>query len=234
MTTKHRYVLHGVGALAVLALAVPAAATPGEGVPSRDAPGKFTPGAPAPGPPETGSASEDPKEVIRSAIDKAFVVLRDTQYHSLEKRRERMTRLRVVVDQVFDWERMAQSSLGVHWRPLTSEQRKRYISVFVDVLAAQYMDDMDKFQGNERVIVDGEESQGDTTLVRSTLITHSREKVPINYYMHRDGKQWRIHDLSIEGVSLVNHYRASFHRFLVNRDFEELMRRLESKRVTGT
>lgn len=174
--------------------------------------------------------AQSARDVVKRTVDQVFAVLRATEGDSAQMRAERLEKLRAIADDVFDWEEMARRSLGVHWRSATESQRQRYLSVFRDLLAEQYIDDMDKFRGTETVNIHGQQPAGDTTVVRSTLITHSREKVPINYYMTRKNGRWRIHDISIEGVSLVNHYRKSFSRFLVNRDLDALLERLEAQR----
>lgn len=174
--------------------------------------------------------AETAREVAARTVDEVFQVLRETAGDTKAARDKRLRELRAVVDRVFDWEEMARRSLGAHWRTATPGQRKRYLAVFKNLLADQYIEDMDKFRGTETVEIHGQQTSGDTTIVRSTLITHSRERVPINYYMSRKADRWWVHDISIEGVSLVNHYRKSFSRFLVNHDMEALLDRLESRR----
>jgi phospholipid transport system substrate-binding protein len=63
--------------------------------------------------------------------------------------------------------------------------------------------------------------------VKSTLLTASRERVPINYRMRiRDGR-WSVVDLSIEGVSIVNHFRKTFSAALANMTIDELIDHLK-------
>jgi ABC-type transporter MlaC component len=47
--------------------------------------------------------------------------------------------------------------------------------------------------------------------------------VPIVYFMQEESGRWVVVDFSVEGVSLVNHYRKSFANFLVNHAFENLL-----------
>lgn len=170
-----------------------------------------------------------PVDTVQSAVDRALEVLRDEE---LAKDRDaRHRRLRAIAEDVFDWRDMAQRSLGPTWRDLDEEQRERFVNVFVDLLAQQYMDDLDRFQGDEKVKVLGGKDLGRGYEVRTLVITHARDQVPIDYYLHREGDEWLIHDFSVEGVSLVNHYRKTFTRFLVNNDFETFMQRLERKQA---
>jgi phospholipid transport system substrate-binding protein len=171
-----------------------------------------------------------PRQIVSETVDAVFKILRDPALKSDSK--ERMRQLRLVVDRVFDWAAMAQSSLGHHWRKLDDAQRAEFVGIFKELLAQEYMDDIDRFQGTEQVVVKAAEQSGELWIVRTVLVTASREQIPIDYTLHRAQVTWMIDDVSIEGVSLVNHYRATFDRFLTNHTFSELLERL--KRKLGT
>jgi phospholipid transport system substrate-binding protein len=178
------------------------------------------------------SAADDPAVVIRSTVDQAFDVLRDPELRKPERRKDRIAKLRFLADRVFQWDVMAQSSLGAAYRSITNEQRKEFVRLFKDLIADDYMDDLDRFMGDEKVTVQGVETRDDQRVVKTILVTHSRERVPIDYFMHIEADKWVIHDFSIEGVSLVNHYRKSFSNFLVNHAFEDLLGRLRARHPT--
>lgn len=174
-------------------------------------------------------AASDPATVIRTTVDQAFEVLRDPALRKPENRGQRLAKLRAIADRVFDWEEMAQSSLGVTYRKITDEERKRFLALFRDLIAEEYMDDLDRFVGDEKVLIAGVEQRDEQRLVKTVLVTHSRDRVPIDYLMHAEGDQWLVNDFSVEGVSLVNHYRKSFSRYLANHTFEELLERLAAR-----
>ena len=170
------------------------------------------------------------EQLIRRGIDDALEVLRDPASGQAGARAQRIARLRQVADRLFDWPEMSQRCLGPTWRTLDAAQRKRFAEVFPDVLASAYLDDLDKFRGDERVTIERSTESGDHAEVHTIVVTHGGEHVPMVYWLHRVDSAWRVYDFSIECVSLVNHYRESFSRFLVNHKFEELMERLEQKR----
>ena len=173
--------------------------------------------------------SDDPAALIRSSVDAALVVLRDPALKKPDKRAERLDKLRVIADRVFNWQEMAQSSLGATYRTINDAQRAEFIALFKDLIAQDYRDDLDRFMGDENVLMKGTEERGELRVVKTILVTHSRDQVPIDYFMHREGNSWRAVDFSVEGVSLVNHYRKSFGRFLVNHSFEELLAKLRPR-----
>jgi phospholipid transport system substrate-binding protein len=179
--------------------------------------------------PTAARAAQAQEAIIKKTIDAAFAVLKDKSLAGREKRPQRIATLRAVADRAFNWAEMARSSLGAQWRSLDGQQRARFVEVFKDVLAAQYMDDIDRFQGTEVVTVDGSTAVGDDVVVRTTLVTASRDRVPIDYRMQaQPGAQsaWTVVDISIEGVSLVNHFRKTFAGALANMSIDQLIDRL--------
>ena len=172
------------------------------------------------------AGTDGPREVMTKTIDAAFAILRDRSLSGKERRAHRIDQLRRVADRTFEWSELARSSLGVKWRTLDAAQRAQFVDVFKDVLAAQYMDDIDRFQGTETVTVDSVVAEGDEAIVRTTLLTSSRERVPLDYRMRVIEGRWRVVDLSIEGISLVNHFRKTFTAALVNGSIEDLIVRL--------
>ena len=176
---------------------------------------------------QTSKDAAKAKGVIDETIVKALAILRDPKLKNDSK--ARMKKLRSTVDPVFDWEAMAKGSIGPHWRKLNDSERSEFVDVFKELLARQYMDDIDRFQGEEELRVAGAQTRGDLVTVQTVLLTTSREEVPIDYTMHKPGTGWLVSDVSIEGVSMVNHYRSSFSRFLVNGDFATLLDKLKRK-----
>jgi phospholipid transport system substrate-binding protein len=168
-----------------------------------------------------------PQQAIRTLCDEAFGIMRDEQLK--KDRKVRIAKLRGAVDKVLDWEEMAKSSLGAHWRKITDPQRSEFVNVFKDLLARQYMEDVDRFQGTEKVTVKDAEVRGELQIVRTTLLTASKELIPIDYTLHKATQGWRVSDFSVEGVSMVNHFRGTFNRFLVNKDINELIKQLRTK-----
>lgn len=172
-------------------------------------------------------AQEQPKPVVEKTVQEALKILRDDKLKG--DRKLRIQKLREVADRTFDWEGMAKSSLGAPWRNLNETQRRDFVEVFKELLAQRYMDDIDRFQGSEELTVGNADVQGDLAVVKTTLFTVSREQIPIDYTLRLDNGKWRAQDISIEGISLVNHYRKTFGRFLMNKTFEQLLHQLQTK-----
>ena len=121
---------------------------------------------------EARAAGKTAQQVIEEMVSNALKVLRDPAHKGKPAERKRL--LRVIADRAFDWDAMARGSLGHYWRKLTDEQRKEFVSVFKDLLANQYMDDIDRFRGNEDVKILSAAPNAQLFKVKTELVTASK------------------------------------------------------------
>jgi phospholipid transport system substrate-binding protein len=55
------------------------------------------------------------------------------------------------------------------------------------------------------------------------------EDFSINYKLHLINADWKVYDIVIENISLVNNYRSQFNRVIVQSSFEDLVRIMKEK-----
>lgn len=61
------------------------------------------------------------------------------------------------------------------------------------------------------------------------MATSKGEEFKIDYRLHRAGNEWKIYDVAVEDISLVNNYRSQFNRVINNSSYEELVSRMKQK-----
>lgn len=175
----------------------------------------------------TGVSPEVAEKLMRNSVGEALEILKDPGLQGYENRPERWARLRSLSDEVFDWSTMAQRSLGVHWRNLESKQRTRFVTTFKELIAANYLGQIDAFQGQEKLnFLNNEQDSKGRVWVNMELVTQSRQRVPISFLVAEGEK---VNDVKIENISITSHYRDSLNRLFVNGTFEAAMKRLEAK-----
>jgi phospholipid transport system substrate-binding protein len=72
---------------------------------------------------------------------------------------------------------------------------------------------------NKKVTYTGESTDESYAEVDSKLLTPRGEKVKINCMLRRLQSEWKIYDLIVEDVGLVNNYRAQFSRVISNSSY---------------
>jgi phospholipid transport system substrate-binding protein len=84
---------------------------------------------------------------------------------------------------------------------------------------------------DEKIVFNSEvELSGNTFEVRST-VEKNAGNVPIYYRVILKDGSWRVYDVVIEGVSLINNYRSQFKEILAKNPPESLLETLRKKVV---
>jgi phospholipid transport system substrate-binding protein len=172
--------------------------------------------------------ADSPTVQIKSTVDQVIQILTDAQLQGESKKQERRKGLREAIFVRFDFQQMAQRTLGAHWQRRTPEEQAEFIKVFSDLLEQTYVDKIESYN-NEKFIYTNERIDGPYAEVGSKMQTSKGEEFTINYKLHRVGADWRVYDLVIENVSLVNNYRSQFNRILTNSTYDELISKIKAK-----
>ncbi len=173
------------------------------------------------------SRAGEPTERIRGTIDRAIEILKDPALAAKGKREERRGLLRKEIEPVFDFAEMARRSLGQNWRGRTTEERERFVALFRELLENSYLGKIESYQGE--VVRYGKETvDGPYAEVKTRVVTPQGQEIPVDYRMLGDAGRWRIYDVVIEGISLVNNYRSQFTSILQRSSFDEMMNKLRA------
>jgi phospholipid transport system substrate-binding protein len=170
----------------------------------------------------------EPLEVVRVAVDKAVQILKDPKLQSQDKKKERVDRLREALNPIFDYEEMAKRALGSHWRRRTPAEQEEFVKLFRDFLEKIYSDKVDLY-GGEKVRFGREVIDKDFAQVESAVIKPNGEEIAVSYKLRQMNGQWKVYDVVVENISIVNNYRSQFDRVISSSSYEELVKRLQEK-----
>lgn len=173
-----------------------------------------------------------PTDRVRATTDQVLKILSDPTLKPKAKMRERRALLRRVVTERFDFTEMTKRSLGTHWAQRTPEERREFVDLFTDLLERSYSDKLEAYT-DEKILYVGETIDGEYAAVRTKVLTKRNIEVPLDYHLLREGSDWKIYDVIIEGVSLINNYRTQFNKIIRANSYAELVRRMRVKQETG-
>lgn len=165
-----------------------------------------------------------PKEEIQSAVEKALSILKDPKLETVAKRKQ----LRNTLYPKFDFAEMARRSLGAHWQRRSPQERQEFVEVFTDLIENTYMTQIESYSG-EKVTMGAERRDGDYAEVDSKISANRGEEISVVYKLRQNGGSWKIYDVVIENISLVNNYRSQFNRVIAQSSFDELFRKMKDK-----
>jgi phospholipid transport system substrate-binding protein len=177
--------------------------------------------------PRDGNAGV-PTEQIRGTVDRVLTILKDPALNSPGAKEARRSELSKAILPRFDFEEMAKRSLGAEWRRRTAAELKEFIQLFTELLRNSYIESIESYRG-QRVVYRSESQDGAYADVGTKVINDGGEEFTIDYRLNLDGSQWKVYDVIIENVSVVNNYRSQFSRILGRSSFAELLQTIRDK-----
>ena len=168
----------------------------------------------------------EPTGQIREAIEQGIAVVKNPKLAGKGMQAERRARLREAVAPYFDFQEMAKRSLGIYWKDRSPSEREEFVRLYRKLLENSYAGKIESYQG-EKILYGKETVDPPYAVVRTGIVTMKGEEIPVNYLLLQEGSRWRIYDVVIERISLVNNYRSQFGSILQKSSFSELMRKLK-------
>ena len=133
----------------------------------------------------------------------------------------------------FDIGHMTRLAMGRNWRQATPDQQKTLITEFRTLLVRTYTAAFTQYRNQtvdyKPVRVGTDDS--DVT-VRSVINQPGSQPISVEYRMEKTGQDWKVYDVKIEGISLVENYRTTFSAEVQKGGIEGLIQALSEKNRT--
>lgn len=130
-----------------------------------------------------------------------------------------------------DFQRMSKWVLGKYWRRASDEQREQFATEFSQLILRTYSTALLEYSDQEvavfpvRAAADARE-----VTVRTEVQPDQGPAIPIAYdlYLNPQG-QWKVYDMSIDGISLIANYRSSFSSQIRRSGIDALLTQLHAR-----
>lgn len=120
---------------------------------------------------------------------------------------------------------MSRSVLGRQaWSKASAAEKEEFKQVFTELVIRTYANPLAEYT-DEQVKFLPYRSQVDARFARvnSVIIRSSGQNIPLSYSLVSINNQWKIYDLSVEGVSLLQSFRSQFGQALQGSSMHELI-----------
>jgi phospholipid transport system substrate-binding protein len=130
----------------------------------------------------------------------------------------------------FDFNRMTQLVVGKHWPRATPQQKQALVAEFRNLLVRTYSTSLTAFS-NQTVEFKPLTMKPDAAdvIVRSEIRQPGGQPIPIDYSMYKTDFGWKVYDVTIDSVSLVTNYRASFASTIRQQGIDGLIKTLAAQ-----
>ncbi len=109
-----------------------------------------------------------------------------------------------------NFQRMTASAVGRHWRAATPEQKARLQDEFKMLLLRTYAGALTQVKDQTVQLRPFRGSAADAEVVVRTEVKGKGEPIQLDYRLEKAGDSWKIYDVNVLGVWLVEQYRSSF------------------------
>lgn len=153
---------------------------------------------------------EAPEALIQRVAGEVFdAVKRDAAIRNGD-----LARITQLVDTLLmphvNFERMTASAVGRFWRQATPEQRQRLQAEFKTLLVRTYSGALTQIRDQTLVVKPSRVAAGATEVVVRSEIRGKGEPIQLDYRLEQTPAGWKVYDLNVMGVWLVETYRTQF------------------------
>lgn len=117
------------------------------------------------------------------------------------------------------------------WGQASETQKKEFIHEFTTLLVKTYAKALQEYSEQDVVFLPPEDSSNSRLVEIRTEVEGkgSGKKTPINYRMYYDGNEWKVLDLVVDGISLVNSYKGEYSSIVSKDGLDGLIAKMKEK-----
>ena len=165
--------------------------------------------------------------VVKVAVNQALKIFRDEKTPLPERRRQ----MRDLLAAHFDFNDMARSVLGTHWKGLSEDQRKQFVDLFTAYVEYDFLNKIQayrdlSFQFLKQITTAPGYAQVDTRVEQP-----GKDPATMNFALKQASSEWKVTDVMINGLSMVGGNRTQFGLVIDNLGIDALMSDLQKKRT---
>ncbi|WP_119156796.1 MlaC/ttg2D family ABC transporter substrate-binding protein [Caldimonas tepidiphila] len=128
-----------------------------------------------------------------------------------------------------NFRRMTASSVGRYWRQATPEQQKRLQDEFKTLLVRTYAGALTQVKDQSVQLKPMRSAPDDKEVIVRTEVRGGGEPIQLDYRLESTPAGWKIYDVNVLGVWLVENYRSSFAQEISQGGIDGLIARLAER-----
>ena len=128
-----------------------------------------------------------------------------------------------------DFQRMTSASVGRYWREATPEQQKQLQEQYKILLVRTYSGALAQVQDQTVELKPSRTNPEDKEVVVRTEVKGRGDPIQLDYRLEQTPNGWKIYDVNVLGVWLVQSYRSSFAQEIGANGVDGLIKKLTER-----
>ena len=128
-----------------------------------------------------------------------------------------------------DMRRTTEMAMGPNWKKATPEQQAQLVQEFKNLLIRTYSGALSQLRDQTVQFKALRAAPDDKEVVVKTVVLGRGDPVPLDYRLEKTGSGWKVYDMNIMGVWLVEAYRNQFTNQISQSGIEGLVKFLQDR-----
>lgn len=128
---------------------------------------------------------------------------------------------------------MSRSVLGRQaWNKASPAERVQFSNAFTRLVIRTYSSPLAEYSDESVQFLPLRGSLNSRFMrVNSVIVRSQGQNIPLSYSLVSKNGQWKIYDISVEGVSLLQSFRSQFAQALQNSSIHEVINQMKNKQI---
>lgn len=172
-----------------------------------------------------------PDVLARSVTDDVLAALRNDKAIQAGDQKKARELIESKIAPHFNFAGMAQLALGKNWSAANAEQRKTLVAEFRALLVQTYTASLLLYKDQKIEYRPLKLAADDNDVLVRSLVRQSGggEPVQVDYGMEKTDNGWKVYNVKIGGISLVESYRSTFNTEIQKNGMDGLIKTLRDK-----
>ena len=134
-----------------------------------------------------------------------------------------------------DVQGMSRSVLGRQvWNKISAQEKRDFTDAFTKLVVRTYAVPLAEYSGETVKFMPVRGANNSRFIqVKSIVYRPSGQKIPLNYSLVAKKDEWKVYDLSVDGVSLLQSFKTQFHSSLQQVTIRELIQKMNEAKKTA-
>jgi len=128
-----------------------------------------------------------------------------------------------------DMRRTTEMAMGPNWKKATAEQQNQLVLEFKNLLIRTYSGALSQLRDQTVQFKALRAAPDDKEVVVKTVVLGRGDPVPLDYRLEKTDKGWKVYDMNIMGVWLVEAYRNQFSNQISQNGIDGLVKFLQDR-----
>jgi phospholipid transport system substrate-binding protein len=173
-----------------------------------------------------------PTETVKQLVESVRAYKKETPTLSAQERAAN-TQAQKVAEEALAIQDLAKNVLGAQWEKIGANEQKNFTRLLVNLFQKVAYPKSAEFFGDLHIEYTNERINGNEAVVETT-VSHPKEgQVAIEYQLHQAQGKWTIHDVLLDGVSMVTNVRTQIQQVIAKESYQGLVKRMRDKLAEG-